>query len=91
MKSGVFHGFSIDFPWFSIEGYPAGCSVCHRVRTVKTLEQMGADQSASAKAGREEILYQVGDFPMGGRIQILYIYVYIYICISVYVHIYVIV
>ena len=26
---------------------------------MKTLEQMGADQSAFAKAGREEILYQV--------------------------------
>lgn len=25
---------------------------------MKTLEQMGADQSASAKSGREEILYQ---------------------------------
>lgn len=26
---------------------------------MKTLEQMGADQSASVKAGREEVLYQV--------------------------------
>ena len=49
-------------------GYPLKATPpllrCHRVRTVKTLEQMGADQSASAKAGREEILYQVGGFSM---------------------------
>lgn len=42
----------------ALMGFRSTAHLSH-LRTVKTLEQMGADQSAFAKAGREEILYQV--------------------------------
>ncbi|CAK8997259.1 unnamed protein product [Durusdinium trenchii] len=42
----------------ALMGFRSTAHLSH-LRTVKTLEQMGADQSASAKSGREEILYQV--------------------------------
>ncbi|CAJ1332069.1 unnamed protein product [Effrenium voratum] len=42
----------------ALMGYRSTAHLSH-LRTVKTLEQMGADQASVCKAGREEILYQV--------------------------------
>lgn len=43
----------------SIMGYKSTAHLSH-LRTVKTLEQLGANATATCKAGREETVYQVG-------------------------------